>query len=210
MRFIFVILLLFSIAAKGQGIITGRVIDKETQKPIANASVFLSNATIGDKTREDGTFRLIKIRPAQYDLVVSIIGYDTFSQTLNITDGETHLSDIILTPRNTVLNEVVIRPDPNRVNNYQAFKQEFLGETEEAALCKIINPDAVDVSYDSDNRLLTASSQDFIEIENRALGYKVKYLLHNLSGTIKQVWCITKARYCLKTCWVEKKIKESG
>src|SRR3978361_572001 len=65
--------------------ITGKVISQADTKPMANCSVFLSNATIGDKTADNGTFILKNVKPGKYDLVVSTVGYDTYSQTIAIT-----------------------------------------------------------------------------------------------------------------------------
>src|SRR6202012_3076613 len=63
-------------------------------------------------------------------------------------------------------------------------KKQFLGTSERASDCKILNPDVLDIDYDGTNNQLSASSYDFLEIENDALGYHIKYLLkHFLFNT---------------------------
>ena len=60
--------------------ITGKVLNKADKKPVENVSVFLSNATIGDKTAADGSFTLHNVKSGKYDLVVTDIAFETYSQ----------------------------------------------------------------------------------------------------------------------------------
>ena len=168
--------------------IKGRVINSADNKPVPNASVFLSNATIGGKTAADGTFVLNNARPGKYDLVVSIVGFDSYHQNITVNNSDVTLPDIVISPKTIGLSEVVVKPDPNRVQNYQKFKMEFLGTSELAQDCKILNPDVIDMDYDDATGTLTASSTDFIVIENQALGYKIKYLLTSFSLQVKNIF----------------------
>jgi hypothetical protein len=175
-RKLLLIFWLIPLTAIGQYHLSGKILNLTDKKPIANASVFLSNATAGTKTNDDGTYEITNVRAGQYELVVSIVGYETYRQPLLVNNNIT-LPEIQLVPKAIALREVSIRPDPNRERNYNLFKDEFLGHSEYARQCKILNPDMVDISYDELSKQLTASSYDFIEIENKALGYKIKYLL---------------------------------
>jgi hypothetical protein len=47
---------------------------------VQKASVFLSNATFGTATADDGTFSLRGVKPGQYDLVVTTLGYEEYTQ----------------------------------------------------------------------------------------------------------------------------------
>jgi hypothetical protein len=89
------------------------------------------------------------------------------------------LQDIIISPRAIALNEVKItsKEDPAREKNLDLFKSRFLGNSQFAKVCKIINPEILDLIYNNKTQTLTAKSGDFLVIENRALGYRVKYLL---------------------------------
>ena len=174
--------ILLSLSSFAQISVKGRVINQTDTKPVANASVFLSNATIGDKTADNGTFTLGHIKPGKYDLVVSIIGFDTFKQNITISDADITLPDITISPKTTDLNEVTVkaeRSDPERQGYYEKFKKEFLGRTTLTADCRILNPELLDFHFKADSNTLTASSVDFLEIQNDALGYKIKYLLND-------------------------------
>ncbi len=180
--FYFLIFLLPSLCL-GHASISGRVLNQADTKPVPNASVFINNATIGSNTAADGTFTLRNLKPGKYDLIVSIVGFETYNQSVTVGDVDMRLPDIILLPKTIALKEVSVQyhEDPDRQKYLGWFKDEFLGTSERASDCKIINPQMLDLQYDDSRHLLTASSVDFLEIENNALGYKVKYLLTNFS-----------------------------
>ncbi|WP_295796537.1 carboxypeptidase regulatory-like domain-containing protein [Mucilaginibacter sp.] len=163
--------------------ITGRVINQRDTHPIPNASVFLSNATIGDHTKDDGTFALNSVKPGKYELVISLIGFDRYTQTITVDNSNITLPDITLYPATIGLAEVKIKPktDPDRKRNFDWFKDEFLGKSDLAKGCKIVNPEMLDLDYDERNGVLTGSSVDFLIIENKSLGYRLKYLLKNFT-----------------------------
>ena len=176
-------ILLLPLICFAQVTISGRILNQADTKPVANASIFLSNATIGDKSAADGTFTLRDVKPGKYELIVSIVGFDVFHQTLMVNNGDINLHDITIFPKTIALKEVSIKPvyDPNRERNLNLFKDEFLGKSALAKECKILNPELLDISYNEAESTLTASSVDFLEIENNALGYRVKYLLTNFT-----------------------------
>jgi hypothetical protein len=159
--------------------ISGRILNQADTKPVANASVFLSNSSTGTKTNSDGAFILQNVTPGKYDLIISIIGFETYRQSIMVSGSHITLPAILIFPKTILLNEVKIRPknDPDRYKYYEWFKDEFLGTSVLASECKILNPDIIDLDYDKKTSTLTASVSDFLEIENDALGYKIKYLL---------------------------------
>ena len=75
--------LLCPFAALAQyGTITGVVTSADSKKPIAGASVFLSNSAVGTATNDKGGFILANVRPGQYTLVVSILGFEDYDKTV--------------------------------------------------------------------------------------------------------------------------------
>jgi hypothetical protein len=177
----FIILLPFCSFA--QYTIIGRVLNQADTKPVANASVFLSNTATGNKTAGNGTFTLENAKPGKYKLVISIVGFETYSETLIVGNSGINLHDITIFPKTIGLKEVTIRVDRNRDKYfnmfYDRFKREFLGRSDAASECKILNPQVLAFDYDAEINTLTVSSQGFLEIENDALGYKINYLLTN-------------------------------
>jgi len=166
--------------------IKGKVVSTFSNQPVAGASIFLSNATIGATTAEDGTYLLKNVKPGKYELVISNVGYDTYSQLLVADNKEVVVPPIVISPKTVMLTEVKVnsRLDADFEKNYTLFKNEFLGTSKLAGDCKILNPELLDLNYNYSANILTASSEDFLEIENYALGYKIKYLLTNFIKNI--------------------------
>jgi len=175
------ILILFILALPvscfAQFTITGRVLNQTDKKPIAGASVFLSNATTGGVSSENGTFILKNIKNGKYKLVISVVGFEINTQILLMENNDIKVEDVFLKPVEKQLKEVVIKSDPNRSLYLSMFKEQFLGKSDLATECKILNPEVLDLDFDEKTNTLTASSNDFLEIENDALGYKIKYQL---------------------------------
>ncbi|WP_419699700.1 carboxypeptidase-like regulatory domain-containing protein [Mucilaginibacter sp. NFX135] len=180
-KFLLLLILLFPSFCFAQLKISGKVINLNDKKPISDASVFLNNASVGNKTAADGSFILTNVRPGQYDLIISVVGYETYSKAVSLVNNNLVLPEIGLIPKTIELNEVKIKPNLDWGKYYDLFKRQFLGTSANAAQCKILNPDLLSFDYDAKTHTLEASSYDFLEIENKALGYKIKYKLNQFT-----------------------------
>ena len=99
-------LLSFSIYAQQSGAITGTVVD-QNGKPLANANVYLKNTNYGTSSNEQGIYKLANITTGNYVLVVSEIGYKTFtSQSVRVEGNVT--MNIQLREDVSSLDDVVI------------------------------------------------------------------------------------------------------
>lgn len=174
-KYLFLLLLLLPGICLAQLKITGKVINMTDTKPVPNASVFLNNAQVGNKTADDGTFTLSNVKPGKYDFIISVVGYETYTYSVQVNNTNVDLGTISIIPKTFQLNEVKIRPDPNRERYYAIFRRQFLGLSENAEQCKILNSDVLDFDYDESSFVLKVSSHDFLEIENKTLGYHIRY-----------------------------------
>ncbi|MES2109219.1 MAG: carboxypeptidase regulatory-like domain-containing protein [Bacteroidota bacterium] len=179
------LLVVLSLYCFAQYNVKGKVISQADTRPVSGASVFINGATIGSRTADDGTFTLSGIKPGRYDLMIAMVGFDKFSEAIEIVNSDVNLPVITIFPKTTVLNEVKIKAgdDAERRRYYETFKDEFLGKSDLAKECKILNPELLDYDYDDKAGILKASSVDFLIIENHALGYRLKYLLSSFSVT---------------------------
>lgn len=160
--------------------ITGKVVDSADRKPVPGATVFLSNASVGTASAVDGTFILSNVRAGQYEMVVSMMGYKSYRAVL-LVNNNIDLPVIAISASAIGLHQVTIRPDPEWERNYELFRRKFLGASIYTAQCKILNPEVIDLQYDKTAKALTAHSLDYIIIENKALGYRVKYMLNEFT-----------------------------
>jgi hypothetical protein len=163
--------------------VKGRIISSADGKPVVNASVLLNNATIGDKSSDDGSFLLHGLKPGKYEVVVSCLGYETYSRAFAVKDSDVVLPDIAVLPQVFTLKEVMVSNvrDSSFAKYYSWFSDEFIGTSENAKDCKILNPEVLRLNYNGEFKMLTASSDDFLVIENKALGYTIRYLLRNFA-----------------------------
>jgi hypothetical protein len=183
-RLALLLLFLLPLTCLAQYVITGKVMNAADKTPVANASVFLNNAVVGSKSADNGAFTLTNVRPGQYDLVVSSLGFETLHQNIMV-NGDMKLATIELTAKIMMLQEVKIKPKGDWAKNYERFKQYFFGNSPYAQQCKILNKnleDLLDLDYEKKTRVFTARSNDFLEIENKALGYKIRYQLQELKS----------------------------
>jgi hypothetical protein len=168
-----------SLVAQPQLNISG-VIKDEKGFALPGATVFLTGTKSITSCNSAGVYQLTNVTTGNYVLVVKMIGYNTYSTPIVLQTKPLSLS-VKLEPSATLLNEVKIRPVYDREKHLALFKKEFLGQTENVKSCKIVNPEVLYFTYDKKEKLLTAVADEFLIVENRALGYRLKYLLDNFS-----------------------------
>ncbi len=160
--------------------ISGKVIDAKTLEPMPFANVFLNNTTIGTTTELNGEFALKNVRqPAIYEVIFSFVGYESYKLKVSLTGNELSLGTIRMKASETELVSVEIKgtKDTQWEKKMKRFKKVFLGEDDASALCTIANPWVVD--FDDSGNKFKATASSPIEIENKALGYKVTFYLKN-------------------------------
>jgi hypothetical protein len=184
MRVSWLILCLFlPLATLAQNaVITGKVTRADTKAPLGLANVFLSNTTAGTATADDGTYALRNLKPGQYTLIVSIIGYEDFSKSIFVGNEPIKL-DVELSPKTIQLRDVVITTPANWKKNYDQFVKDFIGTDENAKFCFVKNPHEVNLEYHKAQQMLEAFTNTFLIVDNLALGYRVKFLLNEFTSS---------------------------
>jgi hypothetical protein len=162
-------------AAQAQGRLTGVVQDSASHEPLAFASVFLAGTTLGATTTEKGTFVFEKVPKGTYDIVGSYVGYRLSKQSITVGTGALPSITLKLASSGPQLNEVVVQANPHQEDDYRKFAELFLGRTTFSKQCRITNPEEVDVAYNDTTKVLTAKADNFVQVENQALGYRIKY-----------------------------------
>ncbi len=168
--------LVCQLSAYGQSTysISGVIRDKNETLP--GASIYISNHKIVTQTDLHGRFILKNLPSGNYDVMVHMVGYKPFSQSIDLKVKDVQLQ-VVLEENVTLLKEVVIQPDPDRAYYLSLFKKNFIGLTPNALQCKIVNEHLLRVDYDKKERVLRVNADDFIILENNALGFRIKYLL---------------------------------
>lgn len=173
-------ILLIPVSVFAQNNVTGKVVNVMDKNPVAGASVFLNNSVIGSATDKDGIYKLNNVKNGEYELVVTCIGYEDFHGNISVYNGSFTLVVIQLQPKVNTLDEVTIavpKNDARRRRYIRMFTNAFFGNTKNALECQLLNPDVLRFHYDNTNDRLIASARDFLLLENKALGYRIKYRL---------------------------------
>ena len=163
--------------------ISGKVIDAKTLEPLPFANVFINNTTIGTTSEMNGEFSLRNVRqPAIYEVIFSFVGYESFKMKVSLTENDLRLGAVRLKPSEIELSSLEVKgtKDTEWEKKLRKFKKIFFGEDKAAELCTLTNPWVIDFPEVGKTFKATASAP--LEIENKALGYKVKFYLSNFSG----------------------------
>lgn len=182
----FLLIFCFSLPALCQINIEGRVVDANDKKPLLFANVFISNTTKGQQTDEKGRFKLTNVPSGTIDLVISYVGYKTFSLQLKADTLKKPLL-IMLNADAIELQGVTVKRVKDGFKKYfYLFEEGFMGKTEFSKDCKLKNPKALNFSMDNNDSELVIRAEEPLIIENKALGYVVKYQLEEFRYSFKE------------------------
>lgn len=99
LRLLYILMLglLLPLQAFGQGSIAGRITDADTGEPLIGVNVVVPGTASGAATNIDGEYQIPGLRPGEYNVRVSYIGFETKLFTgIDVADGETTRLDVEL------------------------------------------------------------------------------------------------------------------
>ncbi len=168
-------ILIVSSSCQAQNILSGKVSDSNSGEPIALANIFVANSMLGTQSDESGNFSLDNLPTGSFELVISHLTYET--QVIKIRSVKEALN-IRLAPGNFNISEISVSGQKQKKwkRLLKRFEKAFFGETDNARLCKILNPEILYFEIDKDKRLI-ASASDLVQIENLSTGYQLSFYL---------------------------------
>ncbi len=177
--------LLFVHTALGQvqrTTITGRVVDDESDTPLAGVHVFVASSTSGTVTNENGIYRLDNIPVGALRLYASSIGYEPVAKDMFLRTADTKTIDFRLKAAVVELDGITVeaKRDKKWKRRLERFTTMFIGESSAARETKIINPEVLD--FEMKRAVFRATASEPLIIENRFLGYKITYFLKNFES----------------------------
>lgn len=108
----FSLLLIFAIvslfAQAQNGTVRGFVYEEETGEAVIFTNVFLKGTSIGASTDVNGYFSVTQIPEGQYTLMVTYLGYDTFSEEITVRAGDITTEKIFLKKSSVQMQTVEI------------------------------------------------------------------------------------------------------
>ncbi len=176
-----------NLSAQAQFSLRGTVLDSISKQPLAGINLFLSHTSIGTTTDQSGHFILDRIPQGKFELVISSLNYET--RTISINTGQLPESiQLLLKPTANELQEVIVEPyDEDGWDRWgRYFNAHFIGNSALSADCKLLNPDVVKFRFSRKNNSIRAFSREKLIFENKALGYKILYLLTKFEYNLEE------------------------
>lgn len=165
-------------------VVKGKVVNGNTGEPLASASVFAQNTTIGSTTDSSGSFR-IRLPEGGYELGITYTGYQTQSLRINQNASKEELL-ITMFPEEKSLDEVSIVLDMEVKDGWEKygkfFLDNFIGQTWYSRACIIKNPEALHFYYYKKRNTLKVMAKEPIVVENYALGYILKFNIDSFTN----------------------------
>jgi TonB-linked SusC/RagA family outer membrane protein len=94
--------------AQATGSITGRVTERASDRPLANAQVRIVGTTRGAVTSDSGTYRITNVPTGPVQIAVQRLGYGPQSRTVTVTAGGTATADFAMPIAVTTLDALTI------------------------------------------------------------------------------------------------------
>ncbi len=157
---------------------TGVVMDSAARKPISGAMVFVGHTSLRANTDRRGHFTIGQVPLGTVDVVASSSEYCPARLTLRQTRDSARQRDTIWlrpvrTPSLTQVIATASANDKNRSKGLAVFFDRFIGTSNTARACKILNPWVLEVQLTKREKKehFRASATDIVGIENLELGY---------------------------------------
>lgn len=163
-------------------VLTGSVVDDETGTPLAGVHVFIAGSMIGTTTDGEGRYQLERVPMGAHRLYVSIIGFEPAFRDIMLRESRDFTFDFRLKEAVAELGEITVeaKGDKRWKRRLERFTDIFVGETPNAKDTKILNPEVLDFA-DKGGTLLAFASE-IIQVENKALGYRIQYFLKDFAA----------------------------
>lgn len=91
--------------------IKGFVYEESTGEPVMFSNVFLKGTTLGCSTTENGYFNITRIPDGKYTLCITCVGYDTLTDQVSLSHGQTINKKYTLKETSLTLETVSITAD---------------------------------------------------------------------------------------------------
>lgn len=170
-------------------LLSGTVVDAETEAPLPGVNVFVAGTTLGAATDEDGVFRIRVPAQHQFEVVASMLGYQVETRALQAAalppDGLLFRLQAVAFALEGV--EVVAERPRAWQQNVDRFTALLFSTTAYGKRCTLLNPDALALEYDDATDVLRATAREPLIVDNEALGYRITIHAPLLIGKVGQV-----------------------
>lgn len=174
------------VAVSAQSVIKGRVVAAAGGTPIAGSSIFITNTSKGTSSDASGNFELTGIPPGKHDLVVSSVGYETVVYSFRDDQLPLQLKFELQIKAKELANVTLEESVEEGWDKWgKLFTDNFTGTVPNASSCRIKNEQLIRFRYYKKSNRVIAYCDEPLLIENKALGYRIRYQLENFEVNFK-------------------------
>lgn len=182
----FALFVVISSTSFSQKTIKGHIVNAMSGEPLAGSSVFINGSSIGTIADNQGRFELNSIPSGRYELIISLIGFET--NVFGFTSDQLPLNlKIEMRLKVRELENVTVEPSIEETWEKwgRIFLENFIGSVPNAKECNIKNTRDIHFRYYRKSNRVIAYSDEPLIIENKALGYILKYQLEQFEVNFK-------------------------
>ncbi len=106
-----------------QNTLTGKITDSESGEPLEQVSVYIPQLENGTVTDQDGNYSLNNLPEGSYKLVISYIGFETYSTSYEINAGSNQF-DYKMVPSVIEMDEIVLSTPFHKLQRENVMKVE--------------------------------------------------------------------------------------
>ena len=173
-----ILLLLFPFVSFSQSFFRGKIVNEKNNEPLAGASIYFNNTTIGATSDAQGGFSIAAEKIFNAELIISSVGFETLVYKLPANPDLSKPYIFKLIEKEGMMDNILILSKDTRKKYLERFINNFLGQTQEAASSKILNEDAIYFTKpESEPGSFSAHADTPLVIVNKQLGYKLYFQL---------------------------------
>ncbi len=112
--FLFILNIYSTAQSSGEATINGFVYDSSNGEALIGANIFIKEISTGASSNVTGYFVITDLKPGTFEIVVSYVGFRTFSQSVTLKANENKRIDVYLPPDIIQGEEVIVTGDSVR------------------------------------------------------------------------------------------------
>jgi len=122
----FVLLSLFAsgVMAQSTGVISGKVVDGVSGRPLPGAAIKLQNSSLTVDTNRAGEYQLLRVPSGSQTIIVSYIGYEAGTFNVEVVAGQNVEFEATLKPLPQIKEYVEVHSDPQLDGQARALNQQ--------------------------------------------------------------------------------------
>ncbi len=101
--------------------ISGHIKDEQTNEALTGVAIYISDLNTGATSNEEGNYKIENIKPGNYVLRVSAVGFSSKEKSISLQAGDVVVENFTISSTSEELNEVVV--NGVKTNHFSSYSQ---------------------------------------------------------------------------------------